>query len=111
MLLLGQGRKSHLLDVRSKGTTLSAKRFDQDNSKVSKILEMTLADVGASVNARKLLGDGRSAYLSMYSQYQSTSKNETRVQEVRNKLKTLQYYRATKNFPWTSIPKFVILSA
>ena len=99
MLLLGQGRKSHLLDVRSKGTTLSAKRFDQDNSKVSKILEMTLADVGASVNARKLLGDGRSAYLSMYSQYQSTSKNETRVQGVRNKLKTLQY-RATKNFPW-----------
>ena len=63
------------------------------------MLEMALADGGASVHSRKFPGDGRSAYLSMHSQYQSTSKNETRVQEVRNKLKTLQY-RATKNFPW-----------
>jgi hypothetical protein len=101
LYIILRARKEELsIRCQIKGTTLSGKRFDLDNFKVSQMLEMALAeDGGASVHSRKFPGDGRSAYLSMHSQYQSTSKNETRVQEVRNKFKTLQY-RATKNFPW-----------
>ena len=40
------------------------------------MLEMALADGGASVYSRKFPRDGRSPYLRMHSQYQITSKNK-----------------------------------
>jgi len=66
---------------------------------VAQWLETALVDGTAHVYAKKHPGDGRSAFADLHKTYQSESKSETKIREIHNKLKTLQYHGA-KNFGW-----------
>jgi len=82
-----------------KAVKWSGKEFERDNFKVAQWLETALADGTAHVYAKKHPGDTCSAFADLHKTYQSESKSETKIREIHNKLKTLQY-RGAKNFGW-----------
>jgi hypothetical protein len=81
-----------------KGASLKGSKFNTDNFKVSQLLESALADGSMSIFMTTHPGDGGSAYLDLDEQYAGSFRQETRVQEIMSKLKTLQY-RGVKSFP------------
>jgi hypothetical protein len=92
--------ESKTIQRQIKNVKLHGTQFSRDNFKVAQWLQTALAEGSASVYAEgHNAGDGRRAYRALYTAYQSRSKRDTRAQEIRNKLKTLQY-RGTKGFPW-----------
>ena len=81
------------------GASLKGSQFQTDNFKVSQLLESALADGSAYIYTSSHSGDGRRAYLELVRQYAGSFRQETRVQEIMAKLKSIQY-RGVKNFPW-----------
>jgi hypothetical protein len=106
-VIVDSKKESKSIQKQIKGTKLNGSRFDRDNFKVAQWLEIALADGSAHVYARKHPGDGRNGYQDLHCTYQSDSKNETRIQELNNKLKTIQY-RAAKNFSWEKFTNTLI---
>jgi hypothetical protein len=92
-------KESKTIQRQIKGVKLRGAQFDRDNFKVAQWLESALADGTALVYAETNPGDGRRGYQALYSTYKSRSNRDTRAQEIRLKLKALQY-RGTKNYPW-----------
>ncbi|MCK7580948.1 MAG: hypothetical protein MZV65_38610 [Chromatiales bacterium] len=82
-----------------RGASLKGSQFNIDNFKVSQLLEIALADGSASIFTAQHPGNGRRAYLDLDDQYAGSFRQETRVQEIMAKLKTLQY-RGAKSFAW-----------
>jgi len=82
-----------------KAAKWSEKNFEWDNFKVAQWLETVLADSTGHVYTKKHPVEGGSTFEDLHMTYQSESKSETKIQEIHNKLKTLQYHGA-KNFGW-----------
>jgi len=55
-------KESKSVQDKCKGTKLSGKEYEDDNFKVSRWLQMALADGGALIFAEKHDGDSRSGY-------------------------------------------------
>jgi hypothetical protein len=81
------------------GASLKGSQFQIDNFKVSQLLEIALADGSTSIFMMMHPRNGHCAYLNLDDQYARSFHQETRIQELMAKLKTLQYQGA-KSFAW-----------
>jgi hypothetical protein len=82
-----------------RGASLKGSQFQINNFKVSQMLKIAQADGSASIFTATHPVNGRRAYLNLDDQYAGIFRQETRVQEIMAKLKTLQY-RGAKSFAW-----------
>jgi hypothetical protein len=86
--------KSLVLRHQLRGASLKGSQFQINNFKVSQLLKNVLADGSASVFMVTHSGNGHRAYLELDAQYARSFRQETRVQEIMTKVKTLQYHGA-----------------
>jgi len=74
-----------------KAAKWTGKNYEHDNFKVAQWLEMALVDGMMHVYAKKHPGDSCNAFVDLHQTYQSESKSKTKIWELHNKLKTIQY--------------------
>jgi len=98
-VIVDPAKEKPAIQKQIKAAKWTSKNYECDNFKVAQWLKTALADGMAHVYVKKHPGDGCNAFVDLHQTYQSESKGETKIRELHNKLKTIQYQGA-KNFGW-----------